>query len=71
MRALIGYSNSGYPVLPSATQCYSLQLLRTSDVKLAALANEEISKIIKQAVPEIHEEGDEIRFGSFNRQSFV
>ena len=57
-----------------ATQCYSLihlQLLRTSDVKLAALANEEISKIIKQAVPEIHEEGDEIRFGSFNRQSFV
>ena len=32
----------------------------------AAVTNNDISQIIKQAVPEIHEEGDEIRFGSFN-----
>ena len=30
------------------------------------LTNKEISQIIKQTVPEI-QEGDEIRFGSFNR----
>ena len=29
--------------------------------------NKEISQLIKQAVPEIHVEGDEVRFGSFNR----
>ena len=28
--------------------------------------NKEISQIIKQSVPEIHEESDEVRFGSFN-----
>ena len=55
-----------------------LQFLRASDVKLAqdaskmpsrfaAVTNKEISQLIKQAVPEIHEEGDEVRFGSFNR----
>ena len=34
----------------------------------AAITNKEISQIIKQAVPEnIHEKGDEVRFGSFNR----
>ena len=26
---------------------------------------------MKQAISEIHEEGDEVRFGSFNRESFV
>ena len=54
-----------------------LQFLRASDAKLAqlrskmpsrfaAVTNKEISQLIKQAVPEIHEEGDEVRFGSFN-----
>ena len=33
----------------------------------AAVTNKEISQIIKQAVFEIHEECDEIRFGSLNR----
>jgi len=34
----------------------------------AALTNKEISQLIKEAVPEIKEqEGDEVRFGSFNR----
>ena len=33
----------------------------------AAVTNKEILKIIKQAVPEMHEEGDEVWFGSFNR----
>ena len=35
--------------------------------RFAAVKNKEISQIIKQAVPKIIEEGDEIRFGSFNR----
>ena len=33
--------------------------------RFAAVTNKEISQIIKQAVPEIHEEGDEVRFGNF------
>ena len=56
----------------------NLQFLRASDAKLAkvaskmpslfaAVTNKEMSQLIKQAVPEIHEEGDEVRFGSFNR----
>ena len=62
-------------------QCCSLihlQLLRASDAKLtlvmskmvsrfAAATNKEISQKIKEAVPEIHKEGGEIRFGGFNR----
>ena len=35
--------------------------------QFAAETNKEISQLIKQAVPEIHEEGDEVRFGSLNR----
>ena len=58
---------------------YSLihQFLRASDAKLAwvaskmpsrfaAVSNKEISQLIKQAAPEIHEEGDKVRFRSFN-----
>ena len=48
-----------------------LQFLRASSTKLAqvankmpywfaAVTNKEISQLIKQAVPEIHEEGDEV-----------
>ena len=33
--------------------------------RFAAVTNKEISQIIKQAVPEIYEEGDEVRFGNF------
>ena len=55
-----------------------LQFLRASNAKLAqvaskilsrfaAVTNKEISRLIKLAVPEIHEEGDKVRFGSFNR----
>ena len=29
--------------------------------RFAAVTNKEISQLIKQAVPEIHEEGDEVR----------
>ena len=38
--------------------------------QFAAVTNKEISQLIKQAVPEIHE-GYEVRFGRFNRQNFV
>ena len=55
-----------------------LQFLQASNAKLtyvmhkmpsrfAAVTNKEISQLIKQAVPEIHKEGDEVLFGSFNR----
>ena len=55
-----------------------LHFLRASDANLAKVASKmasrfaavnkkEISQLIKQAVSEIHEEGDEVRFGSFNR----
>ena len=33
--------------------------------RFVAVTSKEISQIIEQAVPEIHEEGDKIRFGSF------
>ena len=33
--------------------------------RFAAVTKKEISQIIKEAVPKIHEEGDEVRFGSF------
>ena len=39
--------------------------------RVAAVTNKEISKLIKQAVSEIYEEGDEVQGESFNRQSFV
>ena len=35
--------------------------------QFAAATNNEVSQLMKQAVPEIHEEGDEVRLGSFNR----
>ena len=38
--------------------------------RFAAVTNEEISQLIKQAVPEILEEGDEVRFGIFKALSF-
>ena len=34
--------------------------------QFAAVTNKEMSQLIKQAVPDIHEEGDEVRFWSFN-----
>ena len=34
---------------------------------VVAVTNKEISQLIKQAVPEKHEEGDEVQGGSFNR----
>ena len=40
--------------------------LRAMVSRFAAVIYKEISQIIKQAVPEIHE-GYEIRFGSINR----
>ena len=78
MRALIGYSKSGYPVLftdsPLAPPPNGRRQTRVSYEQngfqvysFIALTNKVISQIIKQAVPEIHEEGDEVRFGSFNR----
>ena len=35
--------------------------------RFAAVTNKEILQLVRQAVPEVHEEGDEVWFGSFNR----
>ena len=46
------------------------QIREIASSQFAAVTNEEISEIsqiISQAVPEIHEEGEKLRFGSFNR----
>ena len=39
----------------------------SSSERVAAVTNKEISQLIKQAVPEVYEEVDEVRFGSFKR----
>ena len=46
-----------------------LQFLRASEIpsRFAAVTNKDISQVIKQAAPEIHGEGDEVQFESFNR----
>ena len=72
MYSLIGYSISEYPALftdsppvpPSERRQTRVSCKMPS--RFAAVTNKEISQLMKQAVPEIHEEGDEIRFGSFN-----
>ena len=52
------------PVPPSVERGQT----RVSCEQSACCRNKQkISQLIKQAVPEIHEEGDEVRFGSFNR----
>ena len=35
--------------------------------RFSEVPNKEISQLIKQAVLEMHEEGDEVQGGSFNR----
>ena len=66
-RALIGYSISEYPVLftdsppvPPSERCQPREIKVTSKMasRSAAVTNKEISQIIKQAVPQIHEEGE-------------
>ena len=39
--------------------------------RFVAVTNKEISQVIKQTVPKMHKEGDEVWFGSFNKKSFV
>ena len=39
--------------------------------RFAAVINKEISQLIKQAVPQTHKEGGEVRFGSFKALSFL
>ena len=44
-----------------------MQVVSKMPFRFAVVTNKEISQLIKQAVPEIREGGDELRFGSFNR----
>ena len=55
------------PVPPSKQRQTRVSYEQNGLPWFAAVTNKEISQIIKQAVLEIHEECDEIRFGSLNR----
>ena len=72
--ALIGYSISEYPALftdslrvPPSERRQTREICEQNAFPVSGIENKEISQLIKQAVPEIHEEGDEVGFGSFNR----
>ena len=60
-RALIGYSKLGYPVLFTDSPSITSKMVSW----FIAVTNKVISQIIKQAVPEIREECDEIQFRNF------
>ena len=73
-RGLISYLISEYPALFTDSSPGSPSERRQTRVSceqnaflVSAVKNKEISQLFKQAVPEIHEQGDEVRFGSFNR----
>ena len=71
MRALIGYSTSEYPALFLDSRPVPPSDRRQTGVKCEQNAfpfccRKQRSFTTKQAVPEIHEESDEVRFGSFN-----
>ena len=72
MRVLIGHSLSEYPPLftdspPVPQSERAMPNSSKMPSQFAAVTNKEISQLIKQAVTEIHKEGDEVQFGSFNR----
>ena len=69
-RALIGYSISEYPALFTDSPPVPPSERHQTRVRFSAVINKEISQLIKQAVPQIHEEGGEVRFGSFKALSF-
>ena len=54
------------PPVPLSEQRQTRVSYEQNGSRFAAVINKEISQIIKLAVPEKHEEDDEIRFGSFN-----
>ena len=65
LRTLIGYLKSGHPVLftdsppaPPSEQRQTRVSYEKNGFPFSAVTNKEISQIIKQAVPEIQEEGD-------------
>ena len=71
---MIGYSISEYPALctdsppvPPSERRQTRVSCEQNAFPVSAVKNKEISQLIKQAVPEIHEEGDKVRFGNFNR----
>ena len=67
LRALIGHSIGEYPALFTDSPPKSRKLRAKYLPGFLPETNKEISQLIKQAVPEIYEEGDEVRFGRFNR----
>ena len=65
---------SDYPVLftdsppvPPSERRQVREITSKMASRFAAVTNEEISQIIIQAFPDMHEEGEKIRCGSFDR----
>ena len=70
MRALIGYSISEYralfidsPPVPPSERRQTRVSGEQNAIPVCCRNKQRIFITIKQAVPEIHEEGDEVRFG--------
>ena len=70
---VINFRNLGFNGLGTSLSILNSSFIHANTILnkmspwLAAVTYKETSQLIKQAVPEIHEEGDEVRFGSFNR----
>ena len=73
---MIGYSISEYPAqftdspsVPSSERCQTRVSCEQNAFPVCCLKKLRnfATKLVKQAFPKIHEEGDEVRFGSFNR----
>ena len=62
LRPLIGYSISEYTALFTDSSPVLPRKQRKMPSRFAAVTNKQISQLIKQAAPEIHEEGDEVWF---------
>ena len=60
-------SNADLPPLPLSERPQTRRVASKMPSRFPSVTNKEISQIVKQAVPEIHDEGDEVRSGSFNR----
>ena len=74
MRVLIRYSISEYPalftdspIIPPSERRETRVSCEQNAFPVSAVKNKEISQLIKQAVLEKHEEGDEVGFGNFNQ----
>ena len=60
-------SSADLPPLPRSERAQTRSVASKMPSRFPSVTNKEISQIVKRVVPEIHDEGDDVRFGSFNR----